>query len=341
MKRALTHEAINKWHNQYFLLEPLGWLLNRLSNAIEGDLTLLESLVTIEPARMHLIAMALAHHSAVITCDIARKMLTDSTKAIVDFAIGRQSRGISRALRHLPAKVMMPDSYRDLIDLMNDSATAKFIHHCASIDEPTIGWLHRLPGTLRRAAIIKILARTEQAEGFVDGLQYLAERGNLRFDDVVKQLSFYDQAEQAVAYITQLIESLPLPDTLPPARIAEFHRVDSVAVIRILAKEWRNCLAEYLHTINNGTAAVYLSDDEAVVCYLCRYGRMGWFLLQAKGPENASIEPKRLSQTHDGFADCGIRPATIIECIRTIVLKREWSDRYEGPAIDGIFDEFE
>ena len=44
-------------------------------------------------------------------------------------------------------------------------------------------------------------------------------------------------------------------DTLPPAQIGGFRRLDTVAEIRELAKNWHNCLAGYLFNVNDGTSA--------------------------------------------------------------------------------------
>ena len=74
----------------------------------------------------------------------------------------------------------------------------------------------------------------------------------------------------------------------PPAEIKGFRRLDTVAEIRELAKNWRNCLAGYLFSVNDGTSAIYLSEQLEAVCSVGRHGRMGWFLLETKGPRNAA-----------------------------------------------------
>jgi len=54
------------------------------------------------------------------------------------------------------------------------------------------------------------------------------------------------------------------------------------------------------------------------VCSLARHGRIGWFLVQAKGPRNADIDPNQLAQIHAVFADAGIPEAAIIDPIKSI-----------------------
>jgi len=116
------------------------------------------------------------------------------------------------------------------------------------------------------------------------------------------------------------------------------HSLDAVAEIRDLAKTWQNCLADYVFNVNDGTSAIYLSDQLEAVCFLARHGRMGWFLLQTKGPRNATIELDQLAQIHDAFAAAGIQPSSMIEAIKTIVLTHQWS-RHHRPDDDDIFDD--
>jgi hypothetical protein len=114
----------------------------------------------------------------------------------------------------------------------------------------------------------------------------------------------------------------------------DFHERDSRdhlrcgAEIRDLAKTWQNCLVDCLFNVNDGTSAIYLSDQRQAVCFLCRHGRMGWFLVQAKGPRNVDIAMDQLAEIYHAFADAGIPPSSMVEAIKGIVLTHEWS----GPA---------
>ena len=173
---------------------------------------------------------------------------------------------------------------------------------------------------------------------FVDGLRFLASRTGLRFEFLANQIGALDQPDQVAAKITELVDDLPLPDTLPPKEIGGFRRLDAAAEIRNLAKNWQNCLADYLFNVNEGTSAIYLSSDRQGVCFLCRYGRMGWFLLQAKGPKNAEIEPDQLAQIYAAFASAGIPQSSIIEPIKSIIKTDEWPHYHPEINDDEIFD---
>jgi hypothetical protein len=94
-----------------------------------------------------------------------------------------------------------------------------------------------------------------------------------------------------------------------------------------------------LFNVNDGTSAIYLSDQLKAVCFLCRHGRMGWFLLQAKGPKNVDVDPDQLAQIHSAFADAGILQSSMIEAIKSIVLTDLWSRHRHADDQEEIFDD--
>jgi len=237
----------------------------------------------------------------------------------------------------LPPKVLAAEIYRNLVDLLDDPVPAKFLHHTGSITDLLITGIHRLPADLRTAAIMAMFNQIDDMIWFVDGLRVLASRAGLRFDTLAHQIGALDQSNQIAATIRQVVDSLPLPATLPPAEIEGFRRLDTVAEIRELAKNWRNCLAGYLFSVNDGTSAIYLSEQLEAVCFVCRHGRMGWFLVQTKGPRNADIDPNQLAQIHAAFADAGIPEAAIIDPIKSIIQTGKWSRQVGDQEV--VFDD--
>jgi hypothetical protein len=330
-------KTFGKWRRPGFLLEPLGWVQDRLRQAIEVEPRLVELLFDLDHARMHLIALALAHMNGEVTPDLALILLQESKKTVLNFSVGYRPVGIGRALRRLPPKVLAAEIYRKLVDLLDDPVPAKFLHHTGSITDLLITGIYRLPAGLRTAAIMAIFNQIDDMIWFVDGLQVLASRAGLRFDTLAHQIGTLDQPDQIAATIRQVVDSLPLPATLPPAEIEGFRRLDTVAEIRELAKNWRNCLAGYLFSVNDGTSAIYLSEQLEAVCSVGRHGRMGWFLLQTKGPRNADIEPDQLAQIHAAFADAGIPEAAMIDPIKSIIQTDKWSRQVGDQEV--VFDD--
>jgi hypothetical protein len=327
MDQFLDHRPAGWRPRADFLLAPLGWTIDRLGTAIAANPSLLEPLVAIGKARLHLVALALAHLTDEISPDLAFVLLRGAHKTVLDRSLGYRPVGLYRALAHLPPKVLDPEIYRKLVDLLIDPATAKLLHHSTSTDAAIITNLHALPASLRRPAIMTILDRIEPRNGFVDGLQFLASRVNLSFDTLATELGALDQPDQIAAKVKQLIEMLPLPEPSLPITIGSFRRVDCVAEIRAIAKTWQNCLAEYLYQVNEGTSAIYLSEQMNAACLCCRLGRLGWFLVDARGPKNIAIDRQSLAHIHAAFAAADILQAAIVKPLNAIILTDEWSRR--------------
>jgi hypothetical protein len=156
--------------------------------------------------------------------------------------------GLDRLTEILPSAALSIEDYRAIPKLLSDKVTAKFLQHRKTIDSVMIAGLFALPSALRRPAIFKLFDRCQRMDRFAHGLRFLGERTGLSFDGLVNELSALDQTEQVIARITEIVESLPLPE-LPPLVVGSLYRVDRATEIRSLAKTWHNCLADYLFNI--------------------------------------------------------------------------------------------
>jgi hypothetical protein len=310
-----------------FLLAPLQWVPERLGEAIDTDPSLVRPLLDISRARMHLVALALAHLTGDVSPSLARLFLTGSNKEILDCCLANYPPGLGRVLGRLPAKVIAAHSYRWLVDLLADPATRKCLHHLPSIDETTITAVHRLPTALRQPAIMAMVGQVKGMARFVDGLTFLAARARFPVDSFLNDIGTLQQPAQVAAKVRRLVEALPLPNPVLPNQIGRFRRLDSIAEIRGLAKAWRNCLEDCVAQINENTAAVYLSDQDQVVCLVIRYGRIGWAISQVKGPKNTDVNSDLLAQIYSAFSGAGIVAVEDIEAIRWIAWTRGWHDR--------------
>ena len=87
--------------------------------------------------------------------------------------------------------------------------------------------------------------------------------------------------------------------------------------------------------------AAQLALDVCEPQYLVSYTelpiRMGWFLVQTKGPRNADIDPDQLAQIHAAFADAGIPEAAIIDPIKSIIQTDKWSRQVGDQEV--VFDD--
>lgn len=309
-----------------FLLRPLGWLNQRLVKPLAADPALFAILFELDPYHMHLLGLGLAHQAAEPSPTIVRSLILPSAQAVVAQVIGYCPPGLSRALRQLPNVVLDPENYRALVALLNDDATATYLYHRRSINERMIAGLAALPSQLRRPAIFKLFDKFEGMDRFVHGLRFLSSRADIAFDTLIGQLACLDQTDQVTARIMDLVDGLPLPDGLPKPEIGKFRRIDGVAEIKAIAKDWSNCLAECLHDISACTGAIYASINHGppAVAFAGRVDRLGWALHQIKGPKNADLDPIDLVRHQNAFGEAGIPRFADIAAIRDIVLRSRW-----------------
>jgi hypothetical protein len=309
-----------------FLFSPLGWLNERLAKPLAADPALFAVLFELDPYHMHLLGLGLAHRPAEPSPTIVRSLIVSSPQAVLAQVIGQYPPGLSRALRQLPDVVLPANSYRALLGLLTDRPTATYLHHCRSIDGSLIAGLAALPSQLRRPAIFKLFDKFEGMDRFVHGLRFLSGRAGIAFDILIGQLACLDQNDQVIARIIDLVDGLPLPDGLPKPDIGSFARIDGVAEIKAIAKDWANCLAEHLHDISVCTGAIYASinDGPPAVAFAGRVDRLGWGLHQIKGPKNADLDPIDLVRHQNAFGEAGIPMFADIAAIRDLVLRSRW-----------------
>jgi hypothetical protein len=309
---------------------PLGWLNQSLMSVLPIDLELLATLFGLDPYRMHVLGLGIAHcRPEDLSPDLVKSLAHGPAKIIVKQLLGRRPQGLDRALHALgDGAVLEPEAYRALVELLHDRATAAHLHHRRAVSEPLIVALAALPRPLRRPAIFKLLDDIDGMDRFVAGLHILCDRTGVPFDRLVDQLGALDQTEQVKAKIVDLADRLPLPDRLPDRQLGSFQRVDDGPEIRSLAKSWRNCIGQYLHEVNEGAAVIYRSidDGQPAAAVVGRAYRLGWALVDMKGPNNIDLDPHTASRHYETFASAGIPRLADVAAIRSLM----WCRRFPG-----------
>ena len=115
-----------------YLMAPLGWAAKPLGLLLEADPSLYRRLFTLSRRRIHLIALALSYWAGEIDAQFARLLVAGPPSGVLDAVLSRWPNGLKRALGHLPVRVLPQASYRQLIELLNEPATAKLIYHSDS-----------------------------------------------------------------------------------------------------------------------------------------------------------------------------------------------------------------
>lgn len=331
MRHIATMSVSEEAFRPGFLMEPLGWLTQHLAGQLKSDHELWPAIFQLDAYHMHGLGLAFAHCEPEGLSPPAVKALTrGAPQSVLKHVLGGWPQGLDRVLRALPdTSVLAPESYRALLTVLYDKASAAYLHHCRAVTEPLIVALAMLPPPLRRPAVFKLFDDVDGIDRFVAGLRFLCDRAGFAFDHFVEELGALDQTEQVRAKITGLAEALPLPDRLPDPRIGAFRRIDEPAQIRSLAMLWQNCLGEHLHEVNEGTTLIYRANDEEspAAALLARVNRLGWAVVDIKGPKNLNIEPRALSRHYETFLGASIPRLADVAAIRSLLWRRQLSRR--------------
>jgi len=297
----------------------IGWLGEPLIKMLEGRADLLSEVFFLPASRIHLIALVFAHIGDPPPT-LADLLIKGSLKDVLAVTLGYQPKGIRRVLDKMQIYVLDRENYVHLMEILSDPAGAKIIFHAEDITDPLVKALRRLPTPLYRIAVKSV--GNIILEDFPDGLRILAARSGFSdFDAFVRDLSSCRQPRQFAARLRDLVDRLPLPESLPPSQIGHARRLDNPAQIREIARRWRNCLADYISNVNDGDVCLYLTQRPEVpaVCMVRRRGRLGWFLDDALGPENNHLPPDAQQRIQSAFEAAGMPHGNSIYSIETLI----------------------
>jgi hypothetical protein len=305
------------------LLAPFGWAALSLAALTQSRQHLLKDLFELDRPRMHVIGLALTYLDVDQFAISAPLLLTAPLRDAVHCILGRCPSSIQRVLRRLPSAVLSPEAYKSLIELLDDSRSARVLYYLdeTELTDPTIRVLRALPAALR-PTLTAIVNHVWLLDGLPAGLDWLARRrGNLNFDQLVDDLARQSQPAQLIARLNKLVGELPLPDRLPPKTIGQGMRIDTTAEICALAKEFKNCLISYTGQVDDGTSFIYLWDGPGLraICHVARHGRLGWSLDEALGPRNAALNSDDWERIADAFAQAGIPASRLFHAIESIM----------------------
>jgi hypothetical protein len=113
-----------------YLFTPFGWAGQKLA-AMTGppEAGLLAQLFELDRKRMHLVALALAHLDCELTPELASFFLRASVREVLRRVLGHSPLGIRRVLSLLPFAVLSQQSYRYLVQLLDDPETRKLLQY--------------------------------------------------------------------------------------------------------------------------------------------------------------------------------------------------------------------
>lgn len=296
------------------LLKPLGWMAPRLFNMARRQPDLAVRLLGLERPQIHLLGFALAHNAA---DDMLGASIGAPARDVLRYLGMENMAGLGRVLRRLPGELLSLDGYRRIASLLGDSFSAGILHHRKSIGPSLLRNLVNLPCDLRTQPIVVALEDIPRGPYWLqEWIGLMAER---RGDPDERQVRALIAGARTTAVLRKrvedLVESLPLPDGLPPLTVGNARRVDAPPEIRRLARRFRNCLRERLDEIHILTALFYLWDDGEceVICEVVREGRCSWLLKECLGPDNKEPQKDILQAIEAEFRAVAIWPHSVAD----------------------------
>jgi hypothetical protein len=321
-KMQADRQSLKTKHRTLGLLaQPLGWLREPVSAALDHNPFLARKLIFLSRSRLHLVALAVAHGHEPYEPSLVESALTDSPLKVLADRLGFLPAGLRSVAKRIDQQsVLAREDYRNLVELMR-AAKPGILLHCPRISDSLIQTLVSCPEPLRK--FVTYTAAHQLPLRLEPSLHYLVKLGMAdTVADLVARFAKFNRFSQVAAAVQQFVETLALPQLAGlPSEIGASRQLTTAAELRAIADEWCNCLRSYIEVTDNGTAALYLWKDQQVqaLCLLERKGRMGWFLDHILGPQNADLAKDEELKIRAVFRNAGFESTETIYAITELL----------------------
>lgn len=318
------------------LLKPFDWATAEIVASLTRDPHLACDLVWLSTTRLHLIGLCLANCTRDVGPDGLRFIIRRRIRQVLRDMVPGSPPGLRRVLQHLPPRILPADDYRSLVRLLCRRHAGSILRHARTIDNGLIRLLEGVPDALRRAVMASVPPDMwYRMSRLRDSLQIVAARLGLPLKDIIADLACATANRGAfTSRLAALVERLPLPDSYPPPSLGSGRRIDRPSELRSLARDWANCLADYVDPVQAGETAFYVwTDDDGgqAICQVNRAGRLGWVLADITGPKNSPAPPQTAAAISAAFAPIDVHPAAVILPIETLLLGMDFA--YENAQV--------
>jgi hypothetical protein len=244
------------------------------------------------PARRHLACLALALGRNLAR--IADVVLEGRIRRSIEAAVDRAPAGLERALARLGDTAWPADSYRRLLDLLADPASAKLLRHAEAIDPALIARLGLLPPAMGRSLALAALITDDAARAVAESAGAIACRSGAAVAEAAA--ARWAGLETEAALFEAVREDLyPEPPAPPFPATDRLKPLATKAALREAARRYENCLATRVNHAVGGFSAYYEWTgggpiDGGAIVEIGRDAIFGWRLEEAKGPKNAVLD---------------------------------------------------
>lgn len=223
-------------------------------------------------------------------------------------AYGADYQRVRPVFRRLGARPLRRGGYRRLVPrLLSDAKVARALTHFDALDERAMAVALALPRELVRPAFLALKPTVRQAAQLVEIFDLGERHGRSRAK--LAEMALRCRTLETVG--ERLVGALT-PDRLTAAPWAGDDRlrpVESVADVRRLGRQFRNCLADSaaLWTVSQCTVVYRWLGEPPAVCAVERELGAIWRLVELQGPGNTPVPPAVRRDIEARLANAGIR----------------------------------
>ena len=305
------------FQHQLPLSHGLGWAAPELLGLAKDYPGLALQLLTVPKQRLHFVAFVLAMTAAAASADLVQQAITLPAREVLGRLGLSDERGVRRVLGRIYGPVLDRDRYREIAGLLSEPTTARVLHHASEVTPELLANLSALPLTLRSPVITDAIGHIPNAAvHLIEWTEIVAARlPKLSVRDVQERVgdscSFIDLKTR----LTRLLDALPALEAPPPRVVHHAMRIDAPSAIRLLGKQFTNCLDNFVDVEIDGSSHIYhwRKAHAEAVCEVTRVGNLGWFLGSHLGRENVELDADVAATIQAEFRAFGIYELKVVE----------------------------
>lgn len=239
---------------------------------------------------LHLLAMAV-----VKGCDpLTVRMVFENWhfQTCCELVFGTEIQGLRRILAKCPPITFSENTYKQLMVLTEDPNALKVLRFSQAITADKVETVHNMPAVLRTSGIVSKLRRPQEAMALTQIWNLIQPADDGHQKEVIRTLAKTVSREAFWDHIRNLLIDTRHPVPKGPAiQHPNFYPVTSRKMLVSVAKEFRNCLTNYIGEVIDGKMAIFVfnrDEQKAVLSVEPCFGSKG-VIRELVGPENDPV----------------------------------------------------
>lgn len=279
---------------------------------------------------------------------VRTRLLIISSKELLVEAYGSVPAGMVRVLGLLGLEGQQPQTYIQLHEQMEKSATlCKEYSHASKIDASTVTTIAALPEYLKNYDLAKQFKKPEDVKKLVFAVDMLSQDNKETYIELCEKIVTAAKSGHSVGAVLKR-EYYALPFPVPIAQSSDQCRhIDSAHKMMVSAKRFNNCLKTYIFEAvrNDLQYYEYLVDSSPIAVISIKNDRpLGWRIVEVKLKDNGLPEEGLMTEINSYFERFNVFAMPSFEALIGQVENmfehdhRNFSENIDD-FIDGLLDE--